>query len=345
MNDLHVDRPVFIVGSASSGTTLLGVMLDRHSQFACGPEVYAFDKRQVYAPWPHVQRNIGRWLRRGLLSDGQIDTPDFFHSRDAYFCDAELLVRLAQEAASLRGFFDAFFTNYLQRRGKSRWVEKTGSNGYYLGHILELYPDARVVHLVRDGRDVVCSLLKRDPRPYHAVSHWLYNVSAAVAWRDHPAYLEVKYEALAVQPQATLERICRHLDVAFEPRMLAASQDDYWQSCAPVSIHATWSNNPLSGGVSAQSVGRYKTELTPAVEALFWRLRLSHWGRRRLHVAHRGVADLMRQLGYVDRTPAHVEHVPLKLCVEGLRQFWGRLRANWRRNRQLWLPLTRIALV
>lgn len=70
MSVLRVDRPVFIVGSASSGTTLLGVMLDRHAQFACGPEVYAFDKRQLYAPWPHVQRNIGRWLRRGLLSDG-----------------------------------------------------------------------------------------------------------------------------------------------------------------------------------------------------------------------------------------------------------------------------------
>ena len=277
----QVDRPVLIVGSASSGTTLLGVMLDRHSALACGPELYAFDKNQIYRPWPAVQRNFAKWLQRGLVSDGQIDTPDFFHSRRAYFCDADRLEGWMRGAESLRGFFDAFFLNYLRQRGKLRWVEKTGSNGYCLGNILNLYTRARIIHLVRDGRDVVCSLLRRDPRPYHAVSHWLYNVSAALAWRAHPAYLEVRYERLVSEPAATLRTICQHLDVPFEPRMLQPTTDDYWRRCAPESIHASWHNSPLDGDVSTRSVGRWRRELTPGVEALFWRMRLSPWGRTR----------------------------------------------------------------
>ena len=341
--NLQVDRPVFIVGSASSGTTLLGVMLDRHSQFACGPELYAFDKRQIYQPLPVVRRHFERWLRRGLVSDGQIDTPDFFHSREAYFCDHDRLVALMGEAESLREFFDAFFRNYLQQRGKPRWVEKTGSNGYQLEHILKLYPLARVIHLVRDGRDVVCSLLKRDPRPYHAVSHWLYNVSAALAWREHPAYLEVRYETLVAKPEATLHAICRHLDVAFEPQMLAASENEYWRQCAPTSIHASWRNSPLDDSVSTRSIGRYRHELTSEVEALFWRMQLSRWGRRRLRATHRGAADLMRLLGYADEPPVGLRRVPLRLYRQGFRHFWRRVRDYWRCNHRLWLPLTQVA--
>jgi protein-tyrosine sulfotransferase len=339
----QVDRPAFIIGSASSGTTLLGIMLDRHSAFACGPELYAFDKRQLYQPLSVVQRNFGKWLKRGLVSDGQIDTPDFFHSRPAYFCDADRLVRWMRAADSLRGFFDAFFLHYLQQRGKLRWAEKTGSNGYYLGHILKLYPLARVIHLVRDGRDVTCSLLRRDPRPYHAVSHWLYNVSAALTWRGHPAYLEVRYESLAAQPEAALRTICQHLDIPFEPQMLAPSTDDYWRRCAPVSIHSTWQNSPLDGPVSTRSIGRWRRELTPQVEALFWRMRLSPWGRRRLGGPCRGVADLMRLLGYAAEPPPALRPVPLRMCGQGLRQFWRRARDHWRCNRGLWLPLTQIA--
>src|SRR5690606_14044733 len=158
-----LSRPVFIVGSGSSGTTLLGVMLDRHSQFACGPELYALNKRQIYGPWRRVRSNFARWLETGLLSNGQVDVEDFFHSRGAYFCHGDLLARWARQAGSLREFFDAFSGNYLTQRGKSRWVEKTGSNGYYLHRILKLYPRARIVHMVRDGRDAVCSLLGRDP--------------------------------------------------------------------------------------------------------------------------------------------------------------------------------------
>ncbi len=339
----QVDRPVFIVGSASSGTTLLGVMLDRHPQFACGPELYAFDKRQIYQPFPLVQHDFARWLRRGLVSDGQIDTPDFFHSRPAYFCDAERLIRLMHEAESLRAFFDAFFDNYLRQRGKPRWVEKTGSNAYYLDNILKLYPLARVVHLVRDGRDVVCSLLRRDPRPYHAVSHWLYNVSAALGWRGHPAYLEVRYETLVSQPEAALRAICAHVGVDFEPQMLEPAENGYWRQCAADSVHASWGNSPLDGPVSARSVGRYRRELTPAAEALFWRMRLSPWGRRRLRASHAGVADLMKLLGYAEGPPVGLRQVPLGLYGQGLRQFWKRGRAYWRCNRRLWLPLTQVA--
>lgn len=337
---LDLSRPVFIVGSGSSGTTLLGVMLDRHSQFACGPELYALNKRQVYGPWRHVRARFAEWLEAGLLSNGQVDVEDFFHSRGAYFCDGGRLAEWARQADSLRDFFDTFCTNYLTQRSKARWVEKTGSNGYYLRHILKLYPRARIVHMVRDGRDAVCSLLGRDPRPYHCVSHWLYNVAAALAWRGHPAYIEIKYEDLATTPEPTLQRLCAHLEVEFEPAMLERSKDDYWKTQAANAIHGSWKANPLSGGVSAASVGRYKTDLAPDVLALFWRMRLSPWGKRRLRAKLATVADLMPALGYADGPPPDLGPVPHGLCRQGIRRFLRRARRNWHLNSGLWWPLT-----
>jgi hypothetical protein len=339
---LELDRPVFIVGSASSGTTLLSVMLDRHSVLACGPELFVFDKPAVYGPYDVFRDRLGDWLRDGLVGDGQVKASVFFHSLDVYYCEADGLVRLAREADDLRGFFDRFFAAYLERRGKQRWVEKTGSNAYCFAEILRRWPEARMVHIVRDGRDVVCSLLQREADAYHAASHWAYNVAAGLAWRGHPAYLEVKYESLVREPRATLKRVCRHLGVAFEPGMLAATDDAYWHRQATGAIHASWNADPRSGEISTRSIGRHAAELSNDVAALFWRLKLTRWARRRLGVPFAGVRELMRTLGYGDGPPAGLGQVPWMPLKRGLRDYWRRVRAARARGEPIPPPLTTI---
>ena len=339
-HQLQLDRPFLIVSSASSGSTLLSVLLDRHPLIACGPELSIFNKSRFYQHFDVVRDRLGQWIERGLSTDGQAEYRDFFFNLNSYYWDTETLVELANDSSNHREFLDQFFAAYLQKRGKIIWGEKTGSNAYCVEQFLSLYPDARVVHLVRDGRDVVCSLMGRSDSPYHAVSHWLYNVSACVALRGKRSYLEVRYEDLVSNPNRELERICSHIGVEFDSRMLANNSDGYWKRAAHANVHKSWQQDPFSGRISRASVGKYRTDLSTDVDRLFWRLRLSPFSRRRLKVSHRGVADLMVLLGYVEAPPTTIPRLSLRnyraVIAEGL----SRSKREFRMERRIWLPLT-----
>jgi hypothetical protein len=338
------DRPVFIVGSASSGTTLLAVILDAHSQIACGPELFIFDKPQIYRKYSTFRTSLPLWLKMGLVGKGQVASEEFFFNRDAYFTNDSELCELAHSSQSLREFFDHFFARYLSKRGKTIWCEKTGSNAYCMEQIFSLYPHARVVHLVRDGRDVVCSIKRRGGSPYHAISHWLYNVSAAIRWRGDERYLEVRYEDLVAQPQRTVEQICAHVGVAFEPAMLESSDNSYWSAHATGNVHSSWGARPSGAAISNSSVARHRLDLPSGELAAFWQTALTPIGRRRLRVDHHSVADLMTMLGYEPQAPSDLGPVPPYCYRDALRQYRKRLLHTLTRQRRVWLPLTHLRL-
>ena len=154
-----------------------------------------------------------------------------------------------------------------------RAVEQTPETSFAVGAAQRAYPQGKVVHMVRDGRDVVCSLIAKRwfsgergmvsddvGLPYGAHARpWVEpeRVSeferssearrAAWAWRSYlsavrrgaPAALEVRYEELAADPAATAEHIAAHVDAEVEPLAEALR------------------------AVHAESVGRWRRDLTP----------------------------------------------------------------------------------
>ena len=122
---------------------------------------------------------------------------------------------------------------YAGHRGKPRWGDKTPMYMQHLPLLERLFPDARYVHLVRDGRDAALSFLAM---PEGVVTRtWAHPTSAAdfaCQWRTEieaartlggrvgDRYVEVRYEHLAAEPEETLRSICEHVGVAFEPQML-----------------------------------------------------------------------------------------------------------------------------
>jgi hypothetical protein len=109
--------------------------------------------------------------------------------------------------------------------GKHRWVEKTPNHVFHLAEILADRPDARIVLMLRDGRDVVYSLRDRG----HVYGPWTNDFSgAARKWADAVragiAFAErvhtVRYEDLVADPERTLLALAAFLDERFEPRML-----------------------------------------------------------------------------------------------------------------------------
>ena len=118
--------------------------------------------------------------------------------------------------------------------GKKIWGEKTN---FYLDHIpllSEVFPNARFVHLVRDGRDVACSYrdmstvkVKYSPQlpsnVVFAAMHWVKNLTTIrssfnrLGWRN---VLEIRYEDLVTDPINSLSSVCRFIGVDFSPQML-----------------------------------------------------------------------------------------------------------------------------
>ncbi len=338
---MSCENPIFILGAGSSGTTLLGVMLDRHTQIACGPEIYFFDKAELYGEFESVKEKMPHWLDQGIIGDGQVDSSVFMFNREAYFQDKKNLTKTIQNATQLKDVSDTFFDHYLGQRKKKRWAEKTGSNAYCMNEILKMYPNARMIHLVRDGRDVACSMFKRSGSMYHSVSHWLYNVSAAVRFRQDPRYLEVRYEDLVNAPELTLKKICEHLAIKFESKMLQSQNDAYWKNQKMGNVHDTWTQNPFSCGVSNRSVGRYKTDLAEQDTWLFWRMMLTSHACEKLNVSHQSTGDLMAMFGYDCSESLKFRRLGLADYRQGLALYRKRFRLEKLQGRANWKPLTR----
>jgi hypothetical protein len=126
----------------------------------------------------------------------------------------------------IAGMYTGFQADYLARRGKARWAEKDPTYTLMLPFIEELFPDARYVHLVRDGHDVVASF--RDRWGYAAAARvargeWKRYVLAARALAQGPTARrthELRYEDLVADPEGTLRPLFAFLDEAWDPAVL-----------------------------------------------------------------------------------------------------------------------------
>jgi hypothetical protein len=112
-----------------------------------------------------------------------------------------------------REFCDRVLGEFLEP-GDDRLSERTPLHVYHLGLISAIYPDARFVHIIRDGRDVARSLLAREWGPTTiaaAAEEWRSSVLAARQARPAQGYLEVRYEELLTDPESNVPEIYRHL--------------------------------------------------------------------------------------------------------------------------------------
>jgi hypothetical protein len=106
---------------------------------------------------------------------------------------------------------------YAAREGKTRWGDKTPSYVRHLPLLADLFPGARFVHVVRDGRDVALSFVRHYAGPrnvYTAAEHWLRSVEEgrrAGEALGPASYLEVRYEDLIAGPEAVLRGVCAFL--------------------------------------------------------------------------------------------------------------------------------------
>ncbi len=211
--------PIF-VSSGRSGLTLLRMIFDSHPELAV-----AHEPRFLATMAPNHSRYEG---------SGGLDIDRFLGDLYAVSNFRRLglpreEVRSAIEDQRPAGFADAVrivFAMYAQTRGKDMYGDKTPLYISFIEPIAGLFPEARFVHLVRDGRDVVLAYLERDKGPATVAEgafHWKLRVSRghrAAATLGPDRYREFHYEDLIEDPEATVRSMCEYLGLDFHEEML-----------------------------------------------------------------------------------------------------------------------------
>jgi hypothetical protein len=244
--------PIFVGGAGRSGTTLLRVILDAHPRICCGPEL------KMLPAICQLYQSVAS-MRPQLEAYG--DT-------------------LADVQASFRQLIDGLTANFRRSSGKPRWAEKSPHNAVCMAALGSIYPDAQFIHVIRDGRDVACSLVTMDwtEGSGGAKLDYIKNIaSAAGYWRDligmvrqqaaQPVLvrrlIEVRYEALVADTEGTMREVLAFLGEAWDPAVLEAHKKD--RSHEPRESSTAQATKPVYNS----AIGRWKKDMSPGDKAAF----------------------------------------------------------------------------
>ena len=206
-----VKSPTFLVASVRSGTTLLRLMLDHHPELAFFHEFHYTVEALPRQGWPTMTDYFN------YLMDHRI------------FLDSRLAIDTTLDYSALMNSF----LNQKRERDEKSHVGATVH--LHFDRLLRIWPEARFIHLVRDGRDVGRSRLELGwaGNIYTGVQSW---IDAERLWdrvkKMVPASrrVEVRYEDLINQPKHQLERLCDFLNLNYDPAMLHYDRDSTYKS-------------------------------------------------------------------------------------------------------------------
>jgi hypothetical protein len=204
-----LQSPFFIVGCGRSGTTLLRTMLNHHPDVAVPVEsLFIVDYLRAAST---ISIDV---LKRLLISDREFrewNMPVHFEDFDG--------------CTTPRNLIDCIHALYMAQQGKRCWGQKTPRFVRHGALLKAYYPHAKFIHVIRDPRATVSSLIRSDlhrSNPLFGARRWAGDVAAGLALKaQYPDdMLEVRYEELVAAPEVVLRRVCEFLELAFHPTML-----------------------------------------------------------------------------------------------------------------------------
>jgi hypothetical protein len=239
-------------------------MLHSHPRIAIPPEtrftLRAYDRRRRFGDLadPANRRRLGEFITGPGNSFGDLGL-----NRD------EIVEAIVAGPATLGSAIGIVFRAYSARFGRARWGDKRPAYLLNMDIVLLMFPDAQIIHLIRDGRDCVASM-KDQPwhsgGVHHAISQWRRGMDAgrrASHRLDAGQYIEVFYEDLVAVPEPQLAKICDFIGEEYDPAMIEPSR------LARVAVPQRKKWHALTHDpVTTDRVGSWRQRLTPTEVAL-----------------------------------------------------------------------------
>jgi len=267
--------PIFVIGVARSGTSLLSLLLDAHSAIAIPYESH------FIVPF------AGKHLDFSTTQSRTIIVQEILRQKYVKHWDVKLEVDDFDigNCSSLANTIHELYSAYARKRGKLIWGDKTPSYVTEIDTLHRLFPNAKYIHLIRDGRDVAASLQKQwwGPKDFvSAIEYWERSVVLATKMlRMLPSSQRImlRFEDLIINPEEEIQKVLSFLGLEYEESML----NSYYQSTeSKVGSRATLHHSNLAHPPSKDQCFKWKRTLPKADQA----------------IAHEIAGRLLKDLGY-----------------------------------------------
>jgi hypothetical protein len=209
--------------------------------------------------------------------------------------DADTLARELHDEGrcSMPEIIAGLFEKNARGEGKVRWGDKTPYYVLHLPKLLEWFPDAQIIHIIRDGRDVALSLFGRCHdfgvyNVYHAAKYWQQYVEVgceAGSQLGAETYMEVLYEDILNNPNEALKRISAFLGEEFSEALFEVR-----------SVSDPGKTPLVHKPISPHNTGKWRREMTS------WQIR----------VFESAAGSTLEKFGYKLRTTPHRLPLPLR---------------------------------
>lgn len=276
-------NPIFIGGSPRSGTTLLGSMLGAHDRVTCLPESPFIGRLAHLDQCRAVDRRTDAEVHRAIRSDFK------FAFWKLSLQDLDTCAKVT--ATSYHNLIDTYvicFARHNTRPGATHWVDHSPTNLMYSARLYTQFPEAKFIHLVRDGRAVCASWMPLNWGPNTIIP-------AAQAWATYIGYgmaaeaalpaavvRRVTYEDLVAEPEKVLLQLCHWLGLPYQASLLTGSGLE-------IPIYTRNQHALIGRPVDPKRIADWRTKLSA----------------REIELFEYATGDLLVHLGYELEGPGH----------------------------------------
>ncbi len=243
---MEIEKPIFIVGSGRSGTTVLYNILSLHKEVCWFSNFTDRNPEKSWLPvlnravqWPIIGNQVKHRITHKITPSIRPSEGEVVYRNCGFVDDRKMEANeLTSEMASC---FKTHVADHVRLTGKSRFISKRTANNQRIQLIAKMFPDAYFVHIIRDGRAVANSLFRvpwwreidiwwlegkadkwdemgREPIELCA-QQWKRDVEEILNNRHlfGDRYLELNYEQLVTDAPATLKRIMQFCELSVYP--------------------------------------------------------------------------------------------------------------------------------
>lgn len=238
-------KRIFLVGAPRSGTTILQSLLAAHPEIISFPESKFFH----YLLCDKLTANLS--TRLGSFFRDEINRPELLNDFDDN-----------QTVANKASWFVRILDGLAVEENKSIWLEKTPEHIYFIEDIQRLIPDAKFIHILRNGMDTIASMYEAT-RTFsdlwggiwdleHCIERWKYAVLTSHKYVNKSRHMFVKYEELIDNKNLVLAGICDFIGIEYDAAMLI----NYKEKAANLSLNLPW-HQGITRDVQSTKIHKY----------------------------------------------------------------------------------------